>query len=250
MKRKIQSVTVVSDIHVPFHDPVALKAFWRFLDLEQPDKLVLNGDIADLSSMSSHADASTITSLREEVEAVNGFLDEVSARMKPRAKVAFNEGNHCDRYARYVSKQAPNLRGMTSVPEMFRLKQRGIQWTPYGKVYPISDKIGATHGIFCGDNYARQTLIRYNHSLFVGHAHRPQSHLMSVGGSDMNSVRGVFGTGCLVPVDEIPYIKGPAGWCQGWGHCYVMPDGTFTPYLINLTQGRAVWRGEIIDGHK
>ena len=243
--RKIKTVDIASDIHVPFHDTKVVNAWLAFERDNQPDELVLNGDIADMQGASSHGDAQSENLITDEIEAVNEFLDRVRDAVGPRCKIHYNEGNHEDRFTRYLAKQAPNLRGLTDLPTMLRLKQRKISWLPYGKVHFLSEKLGVTHGIFHGVNYARETLIRYGTSIVVGHAHRPQIHTMGVAGDSASAIRGAFGLGCMIPVDDVPYLKGPSGWSNGFGRFYVMPDGTFTPYVINMARQRFVWNGKV-----
>lgn len=237
-------VVIVSDIHVPYHCEKAVNAFFDFLKETQPDEVVLNGDVADMHGASLHGDSLSENLLQEEIGCVNNFLDTVQ-QLAPQARIHYVEGNHEERLTRYIERRAPNMRGMTSVPELLGLNERGIGWTPYGKVHFLSDKVGCTHGTLHGTNYARDTLVKYGMSLFVGHAHRPAVATMGVAGKDSDTVRGVFGCGCLIPVDSVPYMKGPTSWTQGFGVCYIMPDGTFTPYLVNMAKGRFVWGGKI-----
>jgi UDP-2,3-diacylglucosamine pyrophosphatase LpxH len=50
--RRSQMVVVANDFHVPFHDAIALALFQRFLRREQPDWLILNGDLMDFWEVS------------------------------------------------------------------------------------------------------------------------------------------------------------------------------------------------------
>lgn len=241
--KPVRTVDVISDIHVPSHCRPSIVAWLNFTSDNPPDELVLNGDILDLQSCSSHGDALSEDLLHDEVEAGNRFLDLVQDAVGPKCKVHFNEGNHEYRLTRYLKGKAPNLRKMLTLPSLLRLRERGISWLPYGQVHFVSDKLGVTHGTKCGANYARDTLIKYGMSLVVGHSHRPQIHTMGVAGTDADAIRGVFGLGCMVPVDHVEYIHGPSGWSNGFGRFYVLPDGTFTPYIINFTKQRFVWNG-------
>lgn len=48
------SMVITSDWHIPFHDDEVLRTFINFLYEYQPDELVLNGNINDCISFSSH----------------------------------------------------------------------------------------------------------------------------------------------------------------------------------------------------
>lgn len=246
--KKIRSVVVASDIHVPYHCQKTTRAWLRFLRDFQPDELVLNGDIADMHAASSHGDSFSQQLIQDEVLAVNDFLDDVRDAVGDRCKIHFCMGNHETRLTRYIEQNAPNLRGMMTPEEAFRLKQRRIGVTQYGKVHMLSDKLGVTHGTFCGTHYARETLVKYGVSLVVGHAHRPQTHTMGVAGEHADAARGCFGLGCMVPVDDVPYMKGPSGWTNGFGVFYIMPDGTFTPYPVLMARQQFVWNGKVYHG--
>ncbi len=239
----MKKCVVVSDIHVPYNCQKATKAFLSFLKDFKADVLVLNGDIADMKAASGHSDSEGL--VKDEIEAVNAFLDEVQAAAGRQCSIHYCQGNHEQFYDRYVAKNAAALKGLSSLPRELELKRRGITWSEYGKVHFLSKKLGVTHGAYHGTNYARETLIKFGMSLIVGHAHRPQVHTMGVAGESASQVRGCFGLGCLVPVDNVSYIKGPPGWTQGWGVFYVLPDGTFTPYPIMLTNQKFVWNGKL-----
>jgi len=235
----------LSDIHIPYEDPKALATALEFAEDVQPDILILNGDILDLASCSGHGDANQALLLEQEIACGNEFLDDVRDRL-PHTAIVYTEGNHETRLTRFVDKNAPSLAGSLTVPKQLRLKERGIEWLPYGKVHFVG-KLGFSHGVFHGDQYAKQTLQRYGCSLVVGHAHRPQLYTQGTAGSNRpDAVRGVFGNGCLCPVDDVPYIKGPSGWTQGIFLAYVEEKtGHFTPFQILFNEGRFVFGGTV-----
>jgi UDP-2,3-diacylglucosamine pyrophosphatase LpxH len=239
-------VVVVSDVHVPNNCPKATRAFLSFLKDHrgQIDKLILNGDIGDFEGVSSHA-GSVPYALEAELAELMQFLDQVRYCVGDACEIHYNEGNHEDRLQRYIMNNAPALNGLLSWHDQLDLAGRNITHSEYGKIHLITPKLAVTHGTFCGEYYAKATLIRYGISVIVGHSHRPQLHTMSVAGEESDAIRGCFGLGCLYPVSDIPYIKGPTGWSQGFGVFYVMPDGTFTPYIVNMTKSKFVWAGKV-----
>lgn len=239
-------VVVLSDIHLPYSDVKALGSALDFIKDQKPDEIILNGDIVDMHGASLHGDAMSENLIQQELEAVNVFLDYLQ-KIAPQAKIHFNEGNHEERFTRYIATKAPNLRGMTSLPRELRLAERGISWLEYGKVHFISSKLGATHGVFCGVHYAKETLVRYGMSCVVGHAHRSQMHIMGVVNEGEDTVRGCFGNGCLCPLTA-SYVKGPTGWVNGFSCFYVKDDGSFTPYLILMNQQSFIWAGKQYGG--
>lgn len=86
---------VVSDIHFPFQDDNAIKAFFKFLKEHTVDTVILNGDIMDCYDVSRFdKDISRINSLQKEINLVNKFFSRIR-EIKPEAKIIFIKGNHC-----------------------------------------------------------------------------------------------------------------------------------------------------------
>jgi UDP-2,3-diacylglucosamine pyrophosphatase LpxH len=244
----VELVLVCSDVHVPYHDPFAWRAFLARLDDVQPDRLIINGDFADFLSVSLHEDGQPAPEFAAEVEAVRAQLYDLRRRMgnKP---IHYVEGNHEHRYARYVAKKAPVLRGRETWQSALCLAEYRITSSDYGKVHKIGH-LGITHGVYAGDAYAKQHLLRYGTSIVIGHCHRAQIHTIPVAGPEGSQhVRGGFGIPCLCPVDEAPYLKGPTGWTQGHGEFWIeRVSGRFTADVVIYTEQR-FWRdGKCYDG--
>jgi predicted phosphodiesterase len=244
----LKKTLVVSDIHVPFNDVTATKTFLAFLKDFQPDELILNGDILDLKACSGHGDVEADDLLWQEILAGNIFLDEVRKAVGPKCKIHYNEGNHESRLTRFVKRQAPSLHGLTSIPELLKLRERKITWLPYSgdNMYFITKKLGVTHGFAHGTNYTRATLQKLNVSCIVGHAHRPEYSTAPVVDHRGQHIRGCWGSGCLVPVQHVGYLTAPSGWSQGWTVVYSDErTGDFSVYPINLANGHVFWNGKV-----
>lgn len=243
----MKRIAVVSDIHVPFHCPKALNTFFKWLADFEPHQVVLNGDILDMAACSLHADADAGARLAEEVAAGNRFLDDLRGIVGRRCRIDFHEGNHEARLHRFVKARAPVLNGLTTLPDMLKLAKRGIHWMPYSgdNVNFITPKLGVTHGFAHGVNYTRATLMKYNVSIIVGHAHRPEASKVPVIGPNGQHTRGCWGSGCLVPVTHVSYMTQPSAWTQGWTAVYALPNGDFSVYPVDLHNGRVVWNGKV-----
>jgi metallophosphoesterase superfamily enzyme len=244
----VEHVIVCNDVHVPFQDVFATAAFSKRIDDAQPQILVLNGDIADLLSMSQHDDGKRKPLLRDELEPVHDFLSDMRRRMKKR-KIHLLEGNHEWRYQRFIAKMAPALEGMETTQSLLRLADFGIGFTPYAEVWRVG-KIGFTHGNrkISGQGFARAHMRKYGCNLSIGHYHQAQIHTEPVYGESKWHVRGVFAIPCLAPVDA-DYVDGPTGWSQGHGEFWVeRKTGLFTPDVVIYTEQR-FWRdGYCYDG--
>lgn len=247
-RRDVWHVACVNDVHVPYHDAFAWAAFLKRLDDARFDQLVINGDFADFASVSLHEDGEPRPEFRHEVDAVRDTLSDLRRRMGNRP-IHYTEGNHENRYSRYVGKRAPQLRGRETWFSSLGLADLKITHSDYGKVHTIG-KLGFTHGVYCGDSYAKQHLLRYGCSLVIGHAHRAQLHTVPVMADDGSQlVRGAFGVPCLAPVVDVSYIRGPTGHTQGWFEAYVeKKTGYFTPNIVILNEQRVWLDGKCYNG--
>ena len=237
---RVETVVSLSDIHIPYECPRALGAAMAFIRDERPDHIILNGDIIDGESLSSHGDRPREREFRRELEPVGHFLDALK-KASPKAKIHWNEGNHETRLTRYLERIAPALVGMLDVPRLLDLRKRGISWLPYGQVHFIG-KLGFTHGTQAGQHFAAAALNAYGCSLVMGHTHRTQVFTRAVAGeAGGDKARGVFGQGCLCPLSA-PYLKGPSGWTNGFFYATVEKQtGSFSPHVIVMSDARFWW---------
>jgi predicted phosphodiesterase len=248
LRADVEHVMVCSDVHVPFHDPFAWRAFLARLEDCKPDRLVINGDFADFAAVSLHDDGEPRQAFLAELEQVRDELSRLR-KIMGRKPIHYVEGNHEDRYRRFVAKTAPALAGMETWASALRLVDHAITSTPYGEVHKIGH-LGFTHGVFAGDAYCKSHLLRYGTNLVIGHCHRAQLYTMPVAGPEGSQhVRGAFGLPCLAPVDKCSYIKGPTGWTQGHGEFWIeRKSGRFTADIVVYTEQR-FWRdGSCYDG--
>lgn len=247
-RRDVLHVGCIGDVHLPFHDVFAYRAFLKRLDDVRFDVLVLNGDVADFAAVSLHDDGALAPGFAQECASVCDALADIRARMGKRP-IHYNSGNHEHRLERFIAKRASSLRGIQTWDTALRLADFDITHLDYGKVHTIG-KLGFTHGVYCGDSYAKQHLLRYGCSLVVGHAHRAQLHTVPVMADDGSQlVRGAFGVPCLAPVVDVSYIRGPSGWTQGWFEAYVeCKSGFFTPNIVILNEQRCWLDGKCYDG--
>lgn len=113
--RKWQMVVVANDFQVPFHDPRCVALLNLFLEREQPDWLILNGDFQGFWEISSF-DLAPRGGKR--------FLGEIETgkkillnfrRILPHASITWIEGNHESRLRKYLIRNAKELYGLDYV---------------------------------------------------------------------------------------------------------------------------------------
>ena len=106
MGSKKDTVAIMSDVHVPFHDPIAVECALQVIRDEKPATIYLNGDIVDFYMVSDFSkDPKRGISLQEEVDQTVDFLDTVR-RAAPKARIVYIQGNHEDRLRRYLWKHS------------------------------------------------------------------------------------------------------------------------------------------------
>lgn len=231
------------DVHIPEHSTPAVKAALEVISYVKPQRIVYGGDILDCPQISSFVQnpitASRIENDRDELAL---FLDTVKKRA-PQAEQIWLDGNHEDRWRKYLATRAPELAGLKELrPEnFFGLKERGIKWHPYGAKVMI-DGVLATHGNvvrkFAG--YTGKAMFeKYRTSGVSGHVHRGAIY----------RERSYSGDGfwmevpCLCDLDP-EYINDVANWQQGMGLLYHKRGWkTARPELVSIVDGQAMMGG-------
>lgn len=235
---------VATDVHVPYHCPIALGAFCDLVRDLQPDGLVLGGDFLDLIEVSRHASSSVAQleglriskSFEEGRKVLDRIVQAGGAGMTERY---FLDGNHEDRLARWV-KAGDNAVWLgdegTSIAHRLGLKDRGFTYVegyPEAKVY--LGKLAITHGIWTNKFHANAHLDRFKHSVMYGHTHVPQMHY----GSSLKNKVAAYGLGHMADPKSpaMSYAPTPNAWCQGFGVVYVRKSGEFNVQQIQLWDG-------------
>jgi UDP-2,3-diacylglucosamine pyrophosphatase LpxH len=205
------------DVHFPFHYPPALELAYQMVKLHQPQVVVVGSDEFDLDLMSSFdADAASWDETPDILDALRTLhhvhIDRIRAAA-PKAALLFIDGNHEERYSKWVNNNAPKLRNT--------LHQAWVDMITYNKqVYHVGAKEveicdslivrhGDRHNIHAAKSLIEQEA--YQVSVIAGHTHRPQIHHAE------GRRFGVIGatSGCLCTLTP-KYLHGkPSNWKHG-----------------------------------
>lgn len=171
---------VLNDIHFPFQGPAYYKALDIMRGTHNLTHIYLNGDIAEIESVSSHPkNPGAQRALKAELDYVNQKFDQIGS-MFPGVPVTLIEGNHCYRVFRYIRDVAPEMWGLVHLPELFRFPEREA-WTfvPYGPTQWV--RCGETRDLWLrheplggGVSHAKATAEKAYVSLLYGHTHQFQ----------------------------------------------------------------------------
>jgi hypothetical protein len=128
----IVQYAVLNDVHFPFEGPAYYKALELMRSWPALTHIYLNGDIAEIESCSTHPKTpGAQNQLLAELDYVNQKFDQLQ-KMFPDIPVDLIEGNHCYRIFRFIRDVAPQLWGLVNTPDLFKFKERGWHFTPYG----------------------------------------------------------------------------------------------------------------------
>lgn len=241
LKRSHVEGLVCSDVHSLHCDPFARHCFMRAVEMVQPDVIVVNGDLVDFPSISSHPKlpGHFHLNLQQEIDWARDFLRDLRERASD-ATIFYVVGNHEYRLVRYLADTAPALASLRSLSfgELFGLDEfevtlicrsnflapsqaqrkadRAENWVV------IADSYVATHGTSCTKFAAEKELQRFMLPGTSGHTHRPQVYY-----------HNTLGTGGLswmsTPMmchhsDGRDFVHGPSAWNMGFGQFSILPS--------------------------
>lgn len=247
-----EKIVVAGDFHYPFQDDKAVDVFLKFVKQEQPNCIIINGDLADFWEISKY-DRVPRTGVRfdEELKMVHEFF----ARLRkacPAAKIDLIEGNHEFRFKSYLIRKAPELYGLgrLTLEDLFECHQYHVRYHPLkegqsrfgdnaikvGKLY-----VGHWNKVSKHAGYTVKNLIDDKGvSLTQGHTHRVGQHTRRLFDG---SIVGGWEIGCLCDLNP-SYMSMP-NWQHGFAVVYLKREtGRFHVYPILMIDYEFIWNGK------
>lgn len=212
---KGEKILLLKDIHFPYHDEEALGIALQYGIEKGCDTLYLNGDILDCHTLSRWEKDPESRSFSQELETVRSFLQMVSPLFK---KVYYKEGNHEERYWRYLSSHAPELVEIDAfnLQSLMWLEQFGVEWID-GRTFAKFNSLNVVHGhefgqnVFSPVNIARGLYLRAKSHAICGHWHQTSEH----NEKDINGkIITTWSVGCLC--DLSPRYRPANQWNHGF----------------------------------
>lgn len=206
-------VVFVSDLHIPFEEPLAVRSALKLIKAIKPHRVVINGDVADFVQVSKfNGELDRLDTLQEEVDAANAFRKKVRSAA-PNSEIHETEGNHDFRLRKYV---AENARALTSLralepQSLFLYNELEIHAHP-GAGFRLRDNFLVKHGtkVTQHSGYTAKAEYELNGIGGVsGHTHRLATYRRNTY-SNQSWTEG----GCLCRLDP-QYIQGAPNWQQG-----------------------------------
>ena len=189
---------VLNDIHFPYEGACYYKALEMMRSWPALRAIYLNGDIAEIESVSKYAKGPLAQSLLiKELDYVNQKFDQLE-KMFQYIPVHYLCGNHEYRIYRYIRDIAPQLWGMLKEPKLFKFDDRPhFKYYDYGPTQLVP--IFKANNLFCrheplaggGMFHAKATAEKSLVSLIYGHLHVYQQYTHKKFGPNPFSVTAI-----------------------------------------------------------
>lgn len=249
---------VFPDIHTPRHHVPSVKAALSYLKelrkKNKPDIFIQLGDLCDFDSLSRFQviNSKDMVSLIDEIRSANELLDEIDSILPKHCQKIITFGNHDKRPELYRlnnwdskdQKLFGKSFGYERIPNadvLYKLKERGWKWVDYGDTVEIGKAV-FTHGWYVNKWHTEKTLTKWFRTIIYGHVHNWQ--VCNRNGMDGNPVAAMC-IGTLSRLD-LSYLKGvPPDWMHLFMQMNYFADGTFTPLMIPIVNGRFIMDGVV-----
>ena len=221
-------VGILSDVHVPYHSEVALRAAVEFLKTQGLAGILLNGDIADFYAISRYMKDPTKRDFKGELVAVREFVAWIRHEF-PGIPIVYKLGNHEERWTHWLWQHAAEISDdpRMSLTGWLDLAKHDIELVDeqrpvmLGKL-PVLHGHELPRGMAAPVNVARGAFLRTLSTVLVGHSHRTSNHAES----DMwHHEVGCWSTGCLC--DLRPDYARINRWNHGFAVVTVHDRGAF-----------------------
>lgn len=238
-------VVVLSDLHIPFHDPAALDLALRIAQWVEPHVVILNGDIVDFFGVSRFP-ARPIRRLmfHREIERAVETLRFVRSKI-PCDTWFYLAGNHEERLKNYLWYRAKELAELDvlQVPILLKLRELGITYLEtleepqsfedYVAAQVRLGKLFITHGHSIRTvgnvvNVARTVFLKAMVPMLIGHWHRTQHYEQT---SYDGSTSGCWVVGCLCY--PRPHYDAGRIWGQGMA-VVTATEHQFRPEVVSF----------------
>ena len=203
---------ILADIHIPYQDNEALTVAMNEGVRQGCDAVILNGDALDCHMISDFVKDPRKRKFKDELYAMRQFVDTLRQQF-PTAHIYYKEGNHEERYWRYMRIKAPELFDIDAFDfaSLCHLDKHNITWID-GKSKLNIGKLSIFHGHEFGKqflpsvNVARGLFLKTKVSSLCGHHHQTAEHSERDANGKFITC---FGVGCLSELspDYNPYSK-------------------------------------------
>lgn len=260
----------------PFHDEAAMDVALQIVEYlaknDRVDEILNLGDFLDLPAQGRFEQEPAFAfTTQHAIDRGYKFLQEQRAASGSNTKIVLIEGNHDRRMEKFIVSNAASAFGLKradtdelpvmSIPYLLRLDELKVEYIdayPAGAFW-LNDKLRAVHGTKVrsnGSTAAAYTNADPHISTIFGHVHRQELQSKTVF-DRLGPIKSVaVSPGCLCRVDgAVPSVNGSTkidgspetyweNWQQGIAVIYYKKTGEFFTDLVQINNGKAVFRGK------
>jgi len=178
---------ILSDVHIPYQDDKAVDTALEFGDTYRPDNILLNGDQLDFYAISRWEKDPEVRNLPAELQHGRQFLAHLRERY-PDATIIWKNGNHEERWEKYLWHKAPELCGVPDfeMQHIMRFSEYGVQFVHGRQKIKAGKHLTIIHGheipgAFDPVNFARTLQMKLGVCSMAGHKHKTSEHSSKTG---------------------------------------------------------------------
>lgn len=226
-------VFVGSDAHYwPGKPSTAHRAFCQMIRDQMPNVVVLNGDMFDFPSISSHPPIGweKFPTVKQEIKVVQARLGEIAEaarKSNPKVRLVWALGNHDARFNKALASKVPAFKNLPGT----KLSDYFPDWEPCWRV-DIGDVV-IKHELKGGSNPLKSNAIAAGKSVVTGH-HHSQNVLAY---TDYNGTRYAVDAGCLCKTSGPQFEYGeanPTNWRSGFAVLQFLNGKVLPPMLATV----------------
>ena len=251
----------------PFHNRKCWDLSLQLIEEEQPDKVILLGDMLDLAewSLKYHRTPEMSSTTQATLVELHWWLSQIR-KIVPHAEIIYLEGNHEERLKRailenmkaaYMLKSADNVEGhaMLSVPNMLGLESIDVKYIGNypNNEYWITDKLYCCHdegvssvpGKTAGNAVKEATA-----TAIFGHSHRLEVASKTIYTRRGNEVHRAISLGCMSNIGgKTPGTKEKQNWQNSIG-VVKYNKKMFEVYPLLIQNDRLIWNNKVMEGRE
>lgn len=175
-------ILILPDLHIPYQDNTAIDVAIRYGLKKEVNTILIDGDLQDFHWQSRFEKDPRARSTKQEFDATRKFL-EILRNTFPKARIIFKQGNHDERWEKWLYLKAPEIFDDPEFTQEGRLKlaELGMEIVKDKQIIKIG-KLNVLHGHelqggVAGVNSSRAVFNKTIANVLVGHGHRTSRHV-------------------------------------------------------------------------
>jgi len=233
------NILFISDLQIPFYDISAITCALKYGVDNNINTIFIDGDLVDFYAISSYEKDKRFRDLVREIEMTREFLSILRATF-PNAQIYYKEGNHEERWARYIRQNAKEFEGLQELEfaAMFHLDKYNIHHITNRSFVQIGSltvlhghEIRGVGGVFP----ARTLFMKTMTSAICGDCHRTSEYTAK---TLTDRFHTTWTVGCLSVLR--PHYSPGALYNHGFAHIRTTDEGDFSVKNFRILNGKII----------